>query len=212
MGVCPITGSTERTRVPPALNAHGAHGCGLGLIKKQDGVIKAGGVFTIFFLLILNLRCFISAEHIGFEIVPRDFLFSVHKIIILTHHPAPPNSQFPFCCEARPSAVRKALAYLYTIARNLCMDAFRKKQPVQLPDELPDRDSMERLELKIAVRQALKTLPEQERELLLLRYANELSVGEISVIMGMSRFAVYRRTSSALATLKVLLREEDSNE
>jgi len=106
----------------------------------------------------------------------------------------------------------KALAYLYTIARNLCIDAFRKKHPGELPDELPDHDSMERLELKIAVRQALKTLPKQERELLLLRYANELSVGEISVIMGMSRFAVYRRTSSALAALKVLLGEGDSNE
>ena len=52
---------------------------------------------------------------------------------------------------------------------------------------------MERLELKIAVRQALKTLSEEERELLLLRYANELSIGEISVIMGMSRFAVHRK-------------------
>ena len=30
----------------------------------------------------------------------------------------------------------KQLAYLYTIARNLCMDAFRKKQPEKLTDEL----------------------------------------------------------------------------
>lgn len=103
----------------------------------------------------------------------------------------------------------KQLAYLYTIARNLCMDAFRKKQPEKLTDELPDTDSMDRVELRIAVRQALKTLPEQEQELLLFRYANGLSVGEIAAIMRISRFAVYRRTSSALASLKAFLREED---
>ncbi len=42
----------------------------------------------------------------------------------------------------------KQLAYLYTIARNLCMDAFCKKQPEALSDELPDKDSMDMLELK----------------------------------------------------------------
>lgn len=103
----------------------------------------------------------------------------------------------------------KQLAYLYTIARNLCMDAFRKKQPEKLADELPDTDSMDRVELRITIRQALKTLPEQEQELLLFRYANGLSVGEIAAIMGISRFAVYRRTRSALASLKAFLREED---
>lgn len=104
----------------------------------------------------------------------------------------------------------KKLAYLYTIARNLCLDAFCKKQPEELTDVIPDAEnSFERLELNIAIRQALKTLPEQERELLLFRYVNELSVGEIAVVTGISRFAVYRRTNSALASLKALLKEED---
>lgn len=104
----------------------------------------------------------------------------------------------------------KKLAYLYTIARNLCLDTYRKKQPEELTDAIPDAEnSFERLELNIAIRQALKTLPEQERELLLFRYVNELSVGEIAVVTGISRFAVYRRTNAALASLKALLKEED---
>ncbi len=104
----------------------------------------------------------------------------------------------------------KKLAYLYTIARNLCLDSYRKKQPEELTDVIPDAEnSFERLELNIAIRQALKTLSEQERELLLFRYVNELSVGEIAAVTGISRFTVYRRTNAALASLKALLKEED---
>ena len=103
----------------------------------------------------------------------------------------------------------KMLAYLYTIARNLCIDAFRKTQPEILMEDIPGTDCFEHIDLNLTLRQALKALPEQERELLLLRYVNELSVGEISSIIGISRFAVYRRTGSAIAALKNLLREED---
>ncbi len=103
----------------------------------------------------------------------------------------------------------KMLAYLYTIARNLCIDSFRKVQLETLNDDVPDTDHFEQLELSIVLRQSLKTLPEQEQELLLLRYVNELSVGEIASIMGISRFSVYRKTNSAVTILKKLLREED---
>lgn len=102
----------------------------------------------------------------------------------------------------------KKLAYLYTIARNLCIDTFRKPQPEVLNDDIPDRDVYERLELNITLWHALKTLSVQEQEILLFRYVNELSVGETASIMGISRFAVYRRANSALAALKDLLKED----
>ncbi len=103
----------------------------------------------------------------------------------------------------------KQLAYLYTIAKNLCADIFRKKQPEELTGDMPDTAAMELQELRITIRQALKTLPESEQELLLLRYANGLSVGEIAAVLGISRFAVYRRTSTALSVLKTVLKKED---
>ncbi|WP_018212746.1 RNA polymerase sigma factor [Desulfitobacterium hafniense] len=103
----------------------------------------------------------------------------------------------------------KRLAYLYTIARNLCIDRFRKTQPELLTEDIADTDCFEQTELHLTLRQALNILPEQEQELLLLRYANQLAVGEIAAIMGISRFAVYRRINSALAALKSSLREED---
>ena len=103
----------------------------------------------------------------------------------------------------------KMLAYLYTIARNLCMDTFRKIQPELLTDDIPSTECFEQVELNLTLRNVLKTLPEQDRELLLLRYVNELSVGEIASIMEISRFAVYRRTTSVIATLRKSLRKED---
>ncbi len=102
----------------------------------------------------------------------------------------------------------KKLAYLYTIARNLCIDTFRRPQQVSLSEDMADTGTFERLELNITVRQAMKTLPVQEQEILLLRYVNELSVGEIASILRISRFAVYRRTGSALASLKEQLKED----
>lgn len=105
----------------------------------------------------------------------------------------------------------KPLAYLYTIAKNLCTDSFRRKKTEELSDEYPANDPTGLMELQIAVRQALKTLPILEQEMVLFRYVNELSVGEISKITGLSRFAVYRKTNIALAELKKILREEDFN-
>jgi RNA polymerase sigma-70 factor (ECF subfamily) len=105
----------------------------------------------------------------------------------------------------------KPLAYLYTVARNLCVDAFREKTPLPLTDELNEIPAAENeyktLEDSLALKQALATLAEDERELLLLRYANELSMAEISGITGLSRFAARRKINAALKKLRQLLTE-----
>lgn len=114
------------------------------------------------------------------------------------------------------SKSNKQLAFLYVIARNLCTDTFRHRNRIQennvsdefLEDEM-QQQQMERTELTLAIKQALKALSEEEQELLLLRYANELTVNELSEITGLSRFAVYRKTKTALGNLKKYLREED---
>lgn len=103
----------------------------------------------------------------------------------------------------------KQLAYLYTIAKNLCIDTYRKKKYAELSTEIQGEDQIEKLELKIAVRQSLEKLSEQEQELVFLRYINQLSVGEVASITGMSRFAVYRKLNKALSALKEILRKED---
>ena len=107
----------------------------------------------------------------------------------------------------------KPLAYLYAIAKNLCIDTYRKKEMLSLDDESLDDTSAKSYsrepEKRIAVKEAVHTLPQDLQEIILLRFVNELSMSEISVITGLSRFALHRKINNALGRLKSLLREED---
>lgn len=97
-------------------------------------------------------------------------------------------------------------AYIFTIAKNLCTDMFRKKQTEELSDNYPTEDFSDKSDTKIAVRTALEKLPKQHREILVMRYIAELSVNETAETLGISRFAVYRLEKSALSQMKKLLK------
>lgn len=108
----------------------------------------------------------------------------------------------------------KALQYLYTVARNLCIDEYRRKPCEDLPEELAKEGSTgdnpeSQWVTSIAVKTALEELEEEERELILLRYVNEVPVATICKLFGMSRYAVYRRIKETLKILQEKLRRED---
>ncbi|MGN0636728.1 MAG: RNA polymerase sigma factor [Huintestinicola sp.] len=97
-------------------------------------------------------------------------------------------------------------AYIFTIAKNLCTDMFRRKQTEELSDDYPAEDFSDKSDTKIAVRTALEKLDEQHREVLVMRYIADMSVNETADTLGISRFAVYRLEKSALAQMKKLLK------
>lgn len=103
----------------------------------------------------------------------------------------------------------KAMQYLYTIARNLCIDEYRKPKTESLDEETVDDYAEDTMITQISVKIALAQLDEMDRELLLLRYVNEVSVSVICKLYGISRFAVYRRVSQATKNLKDKLGKED---
>ena len=108
----------------------------------------------------------------------------------------------------------KELPYLYTIAKNLCIDAFRK-QTVDSIEELENEatsDPSEEWIDALVLRSIVSKLPNDEQELLFLRYANELPIISICKITGLSRFAVYRRLSKSLKWLKEELKKEGLSE
>lgn len=106
----------------------------------------------------------------------------------------------------------KALQYLYTIARNLCIDEYRKPQTEAFDEEAADDDAEEQMVTQISVRIALSEPEETDREILLLRYVNEVPVSVIGSLYGISRFAVYRKVSQAVKNLKGKLGKEDFHE
>lgn len=97
-------------------------------------------------------------------------------------------------------------AYIFTVAKNLCTDMFRRKQTAELPDDYPSEDFSDKSDTKIAVRTALEKLLKQHREILEMRYIADMSVNETAEALGISRFAVYRLEKAALAQMKKLLK------
>lgn len=100
----------------------------------------------------------------------------------------------------------REMDYLYTIARNLCMDEFRKPVHVSIEEctepEAGSRYGPEEVIIQEAVREAMDKLPDDLREIIALRYVSELSAADIGKVVGMSRFAVHRRLKEGLALLK----------
>ena len=66
----------------------------------------------------------------------------------------------------------------------------------------------ERLIDDISLHDALNSLSQQDRDMVLLRYVNGEPIGVISEITGMSRFAVSRRLKKVLGMLRKELEKE----
>ena len=100
----------------------------------------------------------------------------------------------------------QVLQYLYTIARNLCIDAYRQPHPAPLADPealletLPAHaaDPLPAIDLRMA----LDKLDEDDRELVLLRFVNEVPMHVLCKVTGQSRFALRRRLNRILKTLQ----------
>lgn len=103
----------------------------------------------------------------------------------------------------------KRLAWLYTTARNLCADHYRKRKETGLWEETAVDGREDELIRNLRLYQAVQALEEEEQELIFLRYVNELSAGEAAEILQISRFAVYRRLNKCLRKLKEALGEEE---
>lgn len=95
------------------------------------------------------------------------------------------------------------LAFLYTVARNLCIDEYRRKKWDSLSNELPERkDREEEILTSHVIQMALEELDGEVRELILLKYVNEVPLSVICKLFDMSRFTVYRRIKEGLGILK----------
>ena len=105
----------------------------------------------------------------------------------------------------------RQLQYLYTIARNLCNQHYRDREitySLEETENLPKSESFEQSLLqRLSLRDALEKLSPEEREMLFLRYINEVPVSVMSGLYNISRFAVYRKLNSILKKIRVWMEE-----
>ena len=102
----------------------------------------------------------------------------------------------------------RELNYLYTIARNLCIDESRKRVLEELPEEVSEDGPEARVIESVVMKQAMEKLTTEERELALLRYVNEVPVKVICELRECSRFAVNRQLKQVLKKLRENLQEK----
>ena len=100
----------------------------------------------------------------------------------------------------------KELHYLYTIAGNLCKDAFHRRTAEELDEKIADdKDYEDFILTNVALGNAIKNLPEEDKEIIILRYINDVPIGVLGELFGMSRFRMSRRIKGILRHLKQTL-------
>lgn len=114
---------------------------------------------------------------------------------------------------ARYNNEGKSMAYLLTIARNLCIDSARSRcaTPEDLGEEAIDPASqteVAKAEERMDINAAIGLLPPDLQEVLELRYGQDLPMDGIAKVLGISRFTVRRRLKAALEKLELLLGSE----
>lgn len=130
----------------------------------------------------------------------------------------------------------KSLNYLYTIARNLCIDESRKKREFAVGDiagvemsyenawsenrnDLNSQlcgssgaDRTDWLDEKLLIEAALKRLPEELMEIVILHYFQELSLRETARVLGIGLPLVKYRLGKAKELLKEFLGEDKTGQ
>ena len=118
----------------------------------------------------------------------------------------------------------RQLQYLYTIARNLCNQYYRERTITYSLEELGENSIQYRakndfvmegfeqsLLQRISLMTALQKLSSAEREMLFLRYVNDVPVSVISGLYHISRFAVYRKLKIILKKIKDEMEKEEQD-
>lgn len=104
----------------------------------------------------------------------------------------------------------KELHYLYTIAGNLCKDAFHRRTAEELDEKIADdKDYEDFILTNVALGNAIKNLPEEDKEIIILRYINDVPIGVLGELFGMSRFRMSRRIKGILRHLRQTLDREE---
>ena len=109
--------------------------------------------------------------------------------------------------------IGKEINYLYTIARNLCIDWYRQQKEVnmthvsEIERQSGDADQMDE---KLMLESALQKLPEELREVVVLHYFQDLSLREVSAVLQIGVPLAKYRLRRAKEKLREMLEDENN--
>lgn len=100
----------------------------------------------------------------------------------------------------------KFLNYLYVIAGNKCKDFYKKKKPLYL-DEVPEAVGKKEfqkseLEERLVIKELIMHLPEELREVIILRFYQELKYQDIARVLQISTSLVKYRVKKGISYLQ----------
>ena len=161
-----------------------------------------------------------DADRVVTEIYHGEYKSLVRLAVLLVHDVPTAEEVVQDAFEAMHTAWRrlrdseKALSYLRQAVVNRSRSVLRHRTVVDknAPKPAPDEPSAEHGALALIERSlviaALRTLPDRQREAIVLRYYADLSEADIAATMGISRGAVKSHTARAMAALKSILEQE----
>ena len=161
-----------------------------------------------------------DADRVVTEIYHGEYKSLVRLAVLLVHDVPTAEEVVQDAFEAMHTAWRrlrdseKALSYLRQAVVNRSRSVLRHRTVVDknAPKPAPDEPSAEQGAMALIERSlvvaALRTLPDRQREAIVLRYYADLSEADIAAAMGISRGAVKSHTARAMAALKSILEQE----
>lgn len=106
----------------------------------------------------------------------------------------------------------KVKNYLYTIAHNLYVSMLRKGTPIHLEEvkkEVPSNNvETEHFEVVDSIKRALSELPNEQRDVILLRFYQDLKIKDIARITGSGLSVTKYRLSQGVKAIKKLMKED----
>lgn len=110
---------------------------------------------------------------------------------------------------ARFDPTRRFSTWLFQIAVNLCRDWHRRPPPEPHPlDDGPAPDQHARTDAALDAQQLLAQLPAAQREVVVLRYYEDLSEDEVATILDIPKGTVKSRLHQAIARMAALVSAE----
>lgn len=97
----------------------------------------------------------------------------------------------------------KTRNYLYTIAGNKCRDYYKKKRPLCV-ENIPEQETVQRMEEALLMKQMVMSLPEECREAVVLRYFQDMRYSDIAAVLGISLSLAKYRVKRGLELLSVM--------